>query len=196
MEDCKRRMEKYKPWERHTKNVEVNSKRRVDSLSLKKVNDFGSTSDSGAWFPIPTEFEYKPKIFDDPRNISSDKENAPPVDSQATQTFNNLNITEDEFHDRTKNLLGHETKWKAHVAQQIPLPRSCLPYPEDSPGALEQLEPEKDNDLDEIGYMTRPANDRRLPKPNRSHGPTLMIQNNCPHLRQVLTTPQLLLPQN
>ena len=83
------------------------------------------------------------------------------------QHFNNLNITEDEFCDRTKSLLGHESDWEVHVAQQIPLPRSRSPYPDDSHEALEQLEPETDNDLDDIDYRSRPANDKRLPKPTR-----------------------------
>ena len=179
-EDHERRTEKYRPWERHTENGKVIPKRRVDYLSPQKVNDSGSTSDSGAWLPTPIEFECRPKIFNDPRNVSSNKENAPPVDSQTTPTFKNLNIKEDEFCDRTENLLGHESNWKAHVAQQIPLPRSSPPYPDDRPGALEQLEPEMDDDLDKPDYMTRPANDRRQAKPNKRHGPSLMIQNNCP----------------
>ena len=90
-----------------------------------------------------------------------------------------LNITESDVLDRTKNLLGKETKWEAHVAQQIPLPRSSSPYPVDRPRSLEQLEPENDNDMD-IGdyYMERPANDKRLLKPKC--GPSHMIQNNFP----------------
>ena len=144
------------------------------------VNDSGSTSDSGAWLLTPTEFEYIPKICNNTRNVSSDKENAPPLNSQTTPTFNNLNIMEDEFHDRIENLLGHETNWEAHVAQQIPLPRSSSPYPDDRLGALEQLEPEMDDDSHKIDYMTRPANDRRLSKLYKRHGPSLMIQNNYP----------------
>ena len=56
-----------------------------------------------------------------------------------TPTFNNLNITEDKFDDRTKNLLGHESDLEVHVAQQMPVPRSSSPYPNDSHAALEQL---------------------------------------------------------
>ena len=149
------------------KNGEVDPKKSVDSISLKKVHDSGSTLDSGAWIPALSEFEYRPKILNDPRNISCDKENAPPADSQTIPTFNNLNITEDKFCDRTKNLLGYESDWEVHVAQQIPLPRSSSPYPDDHHEALEQLEPEKDDDLDKIDYRARPANDSRPPKPTR-----------------------------
>ena len=77
-------------------------------------------------------------------------------------------------------LLGKDSGWNAHVAQQIPLPRSSSPYPDDRPGALEQLEPETDEDIDITDYMERPANDRRPSRPNKRHGPSLMIQNFCP----------------
>ena len=80
-------------------------------------------------------------------------------------------------------MLGKETKWEAHVTQKIPLPRSSSPYPDDRPGALEHLEPETDDDIDVRDYMVRPANGRRPPKPNKRHGPSLMIQNNCPTLQ-------------
>ena len=89
-----------------------------------------------------------------------------------------LNITENDFLDRTENLLGKETKWEAHVAQQVPLPRTSSPYPVDEPGPLKQLEPETDDDMDIRDYMERPTNDKRPPKPK--HGPCLMIQNNFP----------------
>ena len=89
-----------------------------------------------------------------------------------------LNIAESNFLDRTESSLGKETNWEAHMAQQVPLPRSSSPYPVDRPGPLEQLEPERDDDMDIRDYMERPANDRRPPKPK--HIPSLMIQNNFP----------------
>ena len=70
-------------------------------------------------------------------------------------------------------------KWEAHVAQQVPLPRSSLPYSEDKPGSLEQLEPETDDDMDVRDFLERPANDKRLPPPK--HGPSRIIQNFSPH---------------
>ena len=62
-EDHERWTEKYRPWERHTKDSEDSSRRRLDSLSPKKVNDSSAASDSGPWLPTPTEFEYRPKIL-------------------------------------------------------------------------------------------------------------------------------------
>ena len=82
-------------------------------------------------------------------------------------TLNNLNITEDELSDRLESFLGVESDSEAHVAWQIPLPRSTSPNPDDSHEALEQLEPETDDDLDEIDFRARPANDRRPPRPTR-----------------------------
>ena len=84
-EEHERWMEKYRPWERHMEDNENNT-RRLDSLSPRKVNDSSATSDSGPWLPTPTEFKYRPKIFDDPRNLSSDKDNVPPLlESVTTQ---------------------------------------------------------------------------------------------------------------
>ena len=145
-------MEKYRPWERHTKDNEINARRKLDSLSPRKINNSSMTSDSGPWLPTPTEYEYRSKIFDDPRNLSSNKENAlPPLESVTIPTFK---ITEEEFLERTEKLLGKEdSKWEAHVAQQIPLPRASSPYPDDRQETLEQLELETDKDIDITDYM-------------------------------------------
>ena len=111
--DQERWTEKYRPWEKHTKDNEVSSGRRLTFLSPKKIIDSSITSDSGPWLPTPPEFECIPKIFNDPRNISSDKENAPPTE---TMTIPALNIVGSEFLDRTESLLGKEMTWEAHVA--------------------------------------------------------------------------------
>ena len=89
-----------------------------------------------------------------------------------------LNIAESNFLDQTENFLGKNTKWEAHVAQQIPLPRSSSPRPLNKPGLLEQLEPETDDDMVVRDFMERPANDKRPPKSKCR--PSLMIQNNFP----------------
>ena len=100
------------------------------------------TSDSVPWLPTPN-FEYRPTLFDDPRNVTSDKGNAsPPLEPMNTPT---LVISEEDFMDRTDKVLGKDAKWEAHVAQQIPLPRSSSPYTDNRPGILEQLEPETED---------------------------------------------------
>ena len=88
-----------------------------------------------------------------------------------------LNI-EDDFLDRTEKLLEKDTKWEAHVAQQIPLPRSSSPYPNDKPGSLEQLEPKMDDDMDMRDFSERLTNDKRPPKP--ACKPKVMIQSSFP----------------
>ena len=126
------------------------------------------------------KFQYRPKLFDDPRNTSWDKENAPsPLESVTPPPT--IVISEEEFLDRTDKVLAKDAKWEAHVGQQIPLPRSSSPYLDDRPGALEQLEPEMDEDIEIVDYMERITNDKRPPKPKC--GPSLMIQNFCPTLQ-------------
>ena len=52
-------------------------------------------------------------MFDNPRNTSSDKENAPPpLESATPQPI----IISEEFLDRTDKLLGKDPKWEADVA--------------------------------------------------------------------------------
>ena len=66
------------------------------------------------------------------------------------------------------------------------MPRTSSPYPDDSDKKLEKLETEMDDELDEIDYRARPANDRRLAKPILRHKPTLRrsppnwLKNACP----------------
>ena len=66
MGDHERRTEKYRLWDKNTEKGKVVPNKRVDSFSLRKVHDSGSTSDSGTWITAPSEFEYRPKIFNDP----------------------------------------------------------------------------------------------------------------------------------
>ena len=121
------------------------------------------------------QFVYRPTLFDDPKNVSSEKENVPPpLEPLNTPT---LVISEGDFIDSTDKVLGKPVKWEAHVAQQIPLPRSSSPYPDDRPGMLEQLEPETEDDIDVNDYSERPANDKRPSKPKC--GPSLTVQNFC-----------------
>ena len=70
-EDRERRKEKYRPWERWTDDD--NFKCRTDSLSHTM------TTDSEAWLPTP-DYIYMPKLFDDPRGTSSNKENMPELE--------------------------------------------------------------------------------------------------------------------
>ena len=53
------------------------------------------------------EFKYKPKIFDDPRDVNSDKENMPPLQPVPMPI---LNTVKSDFLDRTENLLRKDAK--------------------------------------------------------------------------------------
>ena len=166
-EDQEKRTEKYRPWERCTDN---DSPRCIlDSLSPSV------TSDSGPWLPTP-KFDYKSKLFDDPRANHSNKENMPILEPAPIPV---LNIEESNFFDRTKKLVGKDNKWEAHVAQQVPLPRSSFPYPNnDQSSSLEQLKPETEDDMDIRDFLEGPINDQRPPKPPRK--PKVMLQNLIP----------------
>ena len=113
MEDRHQRTEKYKTW------VKYNDGQRqiLDSMTVSNL------SDSGDWIHSP-EFNYKLKLFNDPRNSDSSKENMPPLEPITTPIFN---TREWEFLNKTEKLLGTENNWESHVAQQIPLPRTSSP---------------------------------------------------------------------
>ena len=67
------------------------------------------------------------------------------------------------------------------MGQQIPLPRSSSPYPDDNQnGSSEQLEPETEDDMDMRDFSERPTNDKRPPKPPRKT--KVMLQNLIPPL--------------
>ena len=166
-EDKEKRMEKYKPWAKWTDKD--SSRHDLDSLTPSV------SSDSGAWLSTP-ESDYKPKLFDDPRNNNSSKENMPPLESSPMPM---LNIDEADFHDWTEKLLGKDNRWEAHVAQQVSLPRTSSPCPSNSQTrSLEQLETVTEDDMDVRDFSERPTNDLRPPKPPRK--PKVILQNLIP----------------
>ena len=55
--------------------------KRVEPILLQKVHDSGSSSDSGGSVQVDGDLEFTCKIFKDPKNMSSDKENTPIVDT-------------------------------------------------------------------------------------------------------------------
>ena len=76
-EDHERRTEKYRPWEKCTQYIMIDPMKRVEPISLQKVHDSWSSSDSGAWVQAAGDLEFTCKIFNDHKNTSSDKENTP-----------------------------------------------------------------------------------------------------------------------
>ena len=73
-----------------------------------------------------------------------------------------------DFLDRTEKQIGTDNNWEAHVAQQIPLPRTSSPGPTSNQlGSLEQVETFTEDDMDIREFSERPANDMRPPKSPR-----------------------------
>ena len=80
-----------------------------------------------------------------------------------------FNVEEKDFLDRTEKIIGTDSNWEAHVAQQIPLPRTNSPSPtHKQPGSLEQLETFTEDDMDIRDFSERSTNNMRPPKPPRN----------------------------
>ena len=80
------------------------------------------------------------------------------------------------------------TSWEASVAKTImTTPRASSPYP-DTPGILEQLEPEKDDEIIDItDYTERPSNDKRSPWHVHKYVMHTVTQGHCPTPQTSLT---------
>ena len=127
-----------------------------------KKSDVSVTSDSGQC-PSPIEHEYRPKYFEEPECIDSDKENMPPIESITPPSLKNLSIEEENNDDNE-----HEaTSWEASVARNVELlPRSSSPYPKKKTCTLEDLETDMDDNMVNItNFFDRPQNEKRSPRP-------------------------------
>ena len=149
-------------------------------MTPRKV-DNSVTSDSGPC-PSPIEQEYRPKYFDEPDCLSSDKENMPPIESITPPSLKNLSLEE----ENNENDEHEAASWEANVAQNIDLlPRSSSPYPKKKTRTLEDLETDTDDNMvDMIDFFDRPQNEKRSPRPkqvetNSEQCPT--PQNSPPH---------------
>ena len=148
-------------------------------------NDNSVTSDSGLC-PSPTEHKYKPRFFDKPEWLSSNKENMPPIELVTPPSLRNLS-SEEEI-----NKLEHEaTSQEANVARNLEtLPRSSLPYPRKT-STLEDLEPHMDDNMVDItDFFKRPPNKKGLLDLNKQLPLTQQLKNNAPHLKTALPTYQ------
>ena len=115
VEDTEKWTEKFHSWKKLLKDGKPFPRKLPRILTLKKV-DNSVTSDSGPC-PSPIEQEYKPKYFDEPDCLISDKENMPPIESITPPSLKNLSL-EEENHDNDE----HEaTSWEANVAQNLDL---------------------------------------------------------------------------
>ena len=129
------------------------------------------TSDSGPC-PSPTEHEYKPRYFDEPDCLSSDKENMSPIESITPPFLRNLSLEEEN------NEIEHKAaSWEANVARNLdPLPRSSSPYPKKT-STLEDLEMDTDNNMVIMAdFFKRPPNKKRSPRTKQTNS----NQDQCP----------------
>ena len=130
------------------------------------------TSDSRPC-PSLTEHEYKPRYFNEPDCLSSDKENMPPIKPVTPHSLRNLSIEEEN------NEAEHEaTSWEANVARNLDsLPRSSSPYPKKKTSTLEDLETNTDDNMvDMTDFLERPQNEKRSPRPKQVNS----NQEQCP----------------
>ena len=158
VEDTEKWTEKFRPWKKPTKDGKTSPKKLPGVLSPRK-NDNSMTSDSGPCPSSPTEMGYKPQFFDEPKCLSSNKENIPPLESITPPSLKNLSLEE--------GMTGNETEvtsLEASVAKTImTTSRASSPYP-DQPSTLEHLEPDMDNEIIDItDYSERPSNVKRSP---------------------------------
>ena len=185
--------------------------KRVEPILLQKVHNPGSSSDSVAWLQVAGDLQFTQKIFNDPKNTSSEKEDSPIIDTEIALTLNDLNITDgtgpEGLPERPAHFVGPycpkcvlkwprclcitESDWEDNATQQMPMPRTSSPYTEDNDKDLEKLETETEEELDQIDYRARHANDRRLPEPRcrpiLRRLPPNWLKMTAPHLRQVLS---------
>ena len=132
-------------------------------MTLRKV-DNSIMSDSGPC-PSPIEQEYRPKYFDEPDCLSSDKENMPPIESITPPSLKNLSLEE----ENNENDEHEATSWEANVAQNLNLlPRSSSLYPKKKTHTLEDLETDTDDNMvDMTDFFDRPQNEKRSSRPKQ-----------------------------
>ena len=147
--------EKFCPWKKPSKDGKPVPQKLPSILTLRKV-DNNVMSDSGPC-PSPIEQEYRPKYFDEPDCLGSDKENMPPIESITPPSLKNLSLEEENNKDDEHEV----TLWEANVAQNLDLlPRSTSPYPKKKTCTLEDLETDTDdNPVDMMDFFDRPQNE-------------------------------------
>ena len=164
-------MEKWKKQAKDGKQVP----QKLPGVLTPSKNDNSITSDSGPC-PSPTEHEYKPRYFDEPEWLRSNKENMPPIKSVTPPSLRNLSLEEEN------NKIEHEaTTWEANVERSLdPLPRSSSPYPKKT-STLEDLEADTDDNMVYItDFFERPPNEKRSPRPKQTNNTQSTTQEQSP----------------
>ena len=123
VEDTEKWVEKFCPWKKPNKDGKQVPQKLPGVLTPQK-NDNSITSDSGPC-PSPTEHEYKPRFFDEPNCMSSDKENIPPTESVTPPSLRNLSLEEEA--NKQEN---EATLWEASVVRNLATTaRASSPFP-------------------------------------------------------------------
>ena len=161
VEDTEKWTEKFCPWKKPSKEGKQ-FPRKLPGVLTPKKSDISITSDSGPC-PSPIEHEYRPKYFDEPESLDSDKENMPPIESATPPSLRNLSLEEENNDDNEHKA----TSWEANVAQNVDLfPRSSSPYPKKKTRTLEHLETDTDDNMVNMtNFFNRPQNEKRSPRP-------------------------------
>ena len=124
VEDMEKWTENFRLWKKPTKDGKSIPRKLPEILTPRKNNN-SMTSDSGPCPLSPTENEYKPRFFDEPDCLSSDKENVPPTESVTPPSLKNLSLEEG-----TNDNENEATYWEASVARNVAMtPRASSPYP-------------------------------------------------------------------
>ena len=124
VEDTEKQTEKFRPWKKLAKDRKSNP-RKLPGILTPRKNDNSMTSDSGPCPSSPTETEYKPRFFNKPECLSSDKENILPTEFITPPSLKNLSLEEG-----TNGNENEATSWEASVAKNIvTTPRASSPYP-------------------------------------------------------------------
>ena len=111
VEDTEKHTEKFQPWKKPVKDGKQ-VPRKLPGVLTPRKNDNSITSDSGPC-PSPTEHKYKPRFFDEPDCLSSNKENMPPIEL-VTPSLRNLSLEEEA--NKPEN---EATSWEANVARNL-----------------------------------------------------------------------------
>ena len=167
VEDTEKWNEKFRLWKKPTKDGK-SIPRKVPGILTPRKNNNSMTSDSGPCPSSLTENEYKPRFFDEPDCLSSDKENIPPTESITPPSLTNLNLEEG-----TNDNENEATSWEASVARNVVMtPRASSPYPKQT-STVEDLEPNTDDDIIDIMTFQKdlPMTEGLL-KPNKLLQPT------------------------
>ena len=174
VEDTEKWIEKFRPWKKPNEDGKQVPQKLPGVLTPWK-NDNSITSDSGPC-PSLTEHEYKPRFFDEPDCLSSDKENIPLTESVTPPSLRNLSLEEEANEPENE-----ATSWEASVVRNLEtIPRASFPYPRKM-STLEDLEPDMDDDIiDVTDFFERPSNDKRSPRPKQTVMMHTMTQGHCP----------------